>query len=323
MQNRFDLPKSVIIGDKTLRDGIQPEEKSIPTQAKIFLANELVDAGFRSIEIGQYLPLGQDLVQFHDVSQVLKGLKRKPGVETICLAANRMGVDLAVRDKKDGFGADWLNITLSDSEEQTMQLNTTHDEVFNLIKYAVQTAKDVGLKVRSSLMVSWDKSYNLEVDLRIIDRLVNIGITQIDHTDPNGIATPQHIFEHFTNVSQRYPQIDHCLHCHDTRGLGIANYLAAMQAGIRRFDTTMGGIGGFFTSIIDDIPTPPPGTNNSYCISPGRTGMVCTEDFVMMCNKMGIETGIDMDKTLNIGEWVERIIGRRLWSLSLPWGNDI
>jgi hydroxymethylglutaryl-CoA lyase len=180
---------------------------------------------------------------------------------------------------------------------------------------------EVGMKLQICLITIWSCPFKGRTDpklaIEFADRAVAMGCTSLSHSDPYGDVTPPQAFEYFSEVVARHPNIEHYFHNHDWRGFGIANYLAAMQAGVTRFDTCLGGIGGWFSTMVDGVPVK---GAVEYRERPGRTGLVSTEDFVLMCDAMGVETGIDVEKMQIAGQWVEKIVGRRLNAASLPWG---
>jgi hydroxymethylglutaryl-CoA lyase len=154
--------------------------------------------------------------------------------------------------------------------------------------------------------------------LEFTDRLLGMGVDDIEHPDHLGEAVPDKVYDYFVRVMEKHPNPDyHVFHVHDARGMGIACYFAAMQAGINRFETTIGGLGGWPANFVDG--TPVAGLIGLAEVA-RRPGLVSTEDFVVMLDAMGIETGIDVDKVLRLGRIVERIVGRQLWSFCL--GNE-
>lgn len=147
-----------------------------------------------------------------------------------------------------------------------------------------------------------------------VDRAFDIGFDEIEHSDPDGIAAPDAVYEYFSNILKKYPDTGaHSFHAHDIRGMGLASYYAAMEAGVTVFDTAIGGIGGQVANIVDNIPVRGTG---EYYYEEGRTGLVETCDFVTMVNRMGIETGIDEKKCYKIERMTEKILGRKLDSFT-------
>jgi hydroxymethylglutaryl-CoA lyase len=151
-------------------------------------------------------------------------------------------------------------------------------------------------------------------------RWLEIGANDIEHADHDGSATPDRVYDYFSMVLNAVPDPEkHVAHFHSTRGWGLANVLAALQAGITHYESTMGGLGGQPANFVDGIPVA--GTGDYYHKDPGISGLVATEDLVVMLDEMGMETGIDVDSALKIGAMVEKIVGRRLRSECVHTGR--
>jgi hydroxymethylglutaryl-CoA lyase len=145
------------------------------------------------------------------------------------------------------------------------------------------------------------------------NRWFDIGADDVEHADHDGSASPDRVFEYYSQLLQAvkdpHKQI---AYFHTTRGWGLANVLAALQAGVSNFEATMGGIGGQPANFVDGIPVS--GTGDYYYNDPNIVGLVAMEDMVVMMDEMGIDTGLDIDKVLEIGRMTERIVGRTLRS---------
>jgi hydroxymethylglutaryl-CoA lyase len=151
-------------------------------------------------------------------------------------------------------------------------------------------------------------------------RWLDIGADDIEHADHDGSAPPNKVYEYYSMILDAIPDPSkHIAHFHVTRGWGLANVLAALQAGITHFESTLGGTGGQPANFMDGVPVP--GTGKYYYQDPGIVGLVSTEDMVVMMDEMGIDTGIDVDRLLNIGRMMEKIVGRRLRSECVHTGR--
>jgi len=151
-------------------------------------------------------------------------------------------------------------------------------------------------------------------------RFLDIGADDIEHADHDGSAPPDKVFEYFSMIMDEIPDPKlHIAHFHVTRGWGLANVLAALQTGITHFESTLGGIGGQPANFVDNCPVA--GTGKYYYVDPNIVGLVSTEDMVVMMDEMGIETGIDVERLLEIGQTLERIVGRRLRSECIRTGR--
>ncbi len=314
----MNLPKSVTVHDVTIRDGFQREEQFVQTDAKLFVVNRLIDAGVKRIEISNFAN-PRNLPQFKDCEELIKRLPNNPSVEYTYVTLNDKAVERAVRLKQEGYRIDRILPGVSTSEKHHIaNTNKTHVEAFRFLESASKIAHDNGIKFGVVVTTIWGCPFTGKMDYRkaweFVKRYIDLGAEDIEHADHDGEGTPDEVYEYFAGVMERYPDPEkHIFHIHDARGMGIAGYYAAMQAGINQFECTLGGIGGQPANIVDHVPVP--GTGDYYV--PGRrSGLVCEEDFLCMLDGMNIETGIDLDKIYKLGSVVEKILGRNLWSFA-------
>ncbi|MEW6113742.1 MAG: pyruvate carboxyltransferase, partial [Thermodesulfobacteriota bacterium] len=151
-------------------------------------------------------------------------------------------------------------------------------------------------------------------------RWLEIGAADIEHADHDGSAPPNQVYKYFSMVMEEMPDPSlHLAHFHVTRGWGTANVLAALQAGIEKFEGTLGGLGGQPANFLDRVPVG--GTGEYYYVDPNVVGLQSIEDMVVMMDEMGIETGIDVDRLLRLGKMMEKTIGRRLRSEAILNGR--
>lgn len=160
----------------------------------------------------------------------------------------------------------------------------------------------------------------MEKAVEFAQRWLDIGATDVEHADHDGSASPDRVYRYFSMLMDHFQKPDkHIVHFHTTRGWGMANVLAALQAGMTNYESSMGGLGGQPANFVDGVPVS--GTGSYYYKDPSLVGLVSTEDMVVMMDEMGIDTGIDVDKLLELGNMVERIVGRRLRSESIKNGR--
>lgn len=325
MQNFFsNLPKFVSIVDVTSRDGFQHEEKFIPTDAKLWVIDQLIDAGFKKIEISNF-GNPKRMPQFRDAHEVMKRLKRLPGVEYTVVTMTERAVLDALADAAAGYGPHRISVTISTSEPHNLvNAGKPVAEHWQAIEKWMGLAQPAGIHYSVTISTIWGcpiaGPVPMEWAVDFSERLLAMGVHDVCHADHDGQASPDKVYDYFSRVLDRDPHPErHYAHFHVTRGWGLANVLAAMQAGIVNFDTTLGGIGGQPANFIDGVPVA--GTGKYYYSDPSRTGLVSTEDLAVMLDGMGIETGIDIDKLLNLGAMVERIVGRQLRSESVTSGR--
>jgi len=318
------LPKAVTICEETVGEAFQGEERFIPTDAKIFLVNGLVDAGFKYLEVSNFAHPGV-IPQFRDVEEVHRRIPRLPGVAYNTPTPNMRALKRAIELKKEGIGPDYVSIPQATSDAYCKWMfNKTAEEQWPFIEEATKVAHDAGLKVTGIIVCIWacpwlGTKMPVEKALDFTDRYLSIGVDQISHAQGSrtGLNSPgpTEVYEYFSRVLDKHPDPKlHSFHFHDNLGFGLAIFLAAMQAGLTHFETSMGGLSGMPKLIVDGVPTRGAVDPPEDIMNPPRGGLVSTEDFVAMCHSMGIETGVDLTKALIVGRWVEKIVGRTLLS---------
>lgn len=327
----MNFPKKVTIGDITVRDGFQHEEKFIPTEAKIWVAEQLVLAGFKHIEVTNFgNPVG--MPQFKDADELFKKLHKSkaighllPGVSLTAITIREKAIERAILAKKEGWGPDRILLMVSTSESHhTKNSGLSLNEYWKMAEKYIPLAHDAGIKVNGTVSTIWGCPIEGPTEMsKAIDftkRWLDIGANDVEHADHDGSASPDRVYRYFSMLLENIPKPEkHIVHLHTTRGWGLANVLAALQAGMTNYESTMGGIGGQPANFVDGVPVA--GTGSYYYKDPGITGLVSTEDMVVMMDEMGIETNLDVDKVLETGKMVERITGRRLRSEVIRTGR--
>lgn len=327
----LEYPKKVELADITVRDGFQHEEKWIPTPAKLWIAEELILAGYRRIEVTN-LGNPKAMPQFADAEQLLKEIRTSKRVATqigevelTAITIRERAVDRAIELKKAGFGPDRILMMVSTSASH-MKKNSglDHAGYWAEAERCIRKAHDAGIKVNGTVSTIWgcpiEGPTRLEDAVAFTKRFLEIGADDIEHADHDGSAPPNRVYDYFSMILDAMPDPSkHLAHFHVTRGWGLANVLAALQAGMIRYESTLGGIGGQPANFFDGYPVA--GTGRYYYQDANNVGLVCTEDLVVMLDEMGIETGIDVDRVLATGRMVERIIGRRLRSETIKSGR--
>lgn len=320
MAAKLQLPRKVVVHDLTVRDGFQSEQHIIPTEAKLWIINALIDAGFKHMEVSAFAP-PRFQPQFRDAEQVLAGLPKRDDVVYSCVTTGRKATDRAFQARDQGYRVDRILVGVVSASERLNKIvvGMNYPETWEWVKDCVKKAHERSMRVNAFLTGIFsppapeEKGGNLmERGLEFTDRLLDMGVDDIEHPDHLGEATPDRSYEYLVRVMERHPDPErHTFHIHDARGMGLACYLAAMQAGITHFETTMGGLGGWPANFVDGVPVT--GVAGLAELS-RRPGLVSTEDFVVMCDGMGIDCGVDVDKVLALGRMVEKIVGRQLWS---------
>lgn len=324
-------PKKVFLGDITVRDGFQHEEKFIPTEAKLWTAVKLIQAGFKRIEITN-LGNPKGMPQFKDADDILKALRASkeiaellPNVTVTAITIREKAIERAIETRKAGYGPDRILLMVSTSEpHHERNSGLPLKEYWKMSEQYIKKAHDAGLLVNGTVSTIWGcpiiGKTEMKMGLEFTKRWLDIGADDVEHADHDGSAAPNRVYDYYSMVLDAIPDpAKHIAHFHTTRGWGLANVLAALQAGVTHFESTMGGIGGQPANFVDG--TPVKGTGDYYYRDPSLSGMVSSEDMLVMMDEMGIDTGIDIDKALNIGRMVERIVGRRLRSETVTSGR--
>lgn len=328
--HELNYPKRVQIGDITVRDGFQHEEIWIPTDAKLFYLEELILCGIKHLEVTN---LGNPaaMPQFKDADELLKRLRNskklsKAGINwsdisLTCVTIREKAVDRAIAARKEGWGPDRILMMVStDEEHHFANSGTTLPAYWEEAKRCIEKARDVGIKMNGTVSTIWGSPISgptqLEDAVEFTKRWLEIGAADIEHADHDGSAPPNQVYKYYSMVMGQLPDPKlHVAHFHVTRGWGTANCLAALQAGIQIFEATLGGLGGQPANFMDRVPVS--GTGAYYYRDPNVVGLQSIEDLVVMFDEMEIETGIDVDRLLDLGTMMEKTIGRRLRSESI------
>tara|TARA_B100000029_G_scaffold206785_1_gene204529 strand:+ start:752 stop:1714 length:963 start_codon:yes stop_codon:yes gene_type:complete len=299
-----DLPKFVEIHEEGPREGFQIEPGPISTVDKIKLIDALSRTGLKHIQACSFV--NPRLVPgWADAEQVVEGFMAHEDVEYTGLYFNGNGLDraLAFKDKLSISGS----ISLTASEGFTKKnLNRTHEENVSAMKRHVTSHLELGIPVnRIGVMAAFGCNYEGDISPDTVVQTLKDGmaianetgaeITLFSLADTMGWAAPHRIEKVIGKVRSVWPNIDISLHLHDTRGLAIANAYAALKMGISRFDSTVGGLGGC-----------------PFAGQPKAAGNICTEELVLLCEELGISTGIDLDQLIEVGRLAEDIVGHQL-----------
>jgi hydroxymethylglutaryl-CoA lyase len=324
-------PSKVTIGDITVRDGFQHEEKFIPTAAKLWLTEQLILAGFKHVEITNFgNPAG--MPQFRDADELMKKIRASktiahllPEVKLTAVTIRERAIERAIQARNEGWGPDRILLMVSTSESHHVKNSgLSLQEYWAMAEKYIPIARAAGMKVNGTVSTIWgcpiEGPTKMEKAVEFAQRWFDIGATDVEHADHDGSASPDRVYRYFSMLLDKIPVPEkQIVHLHTTRGWGLANVLAALQAGMTNYESTLGGIGGQPANFVDGVPVA--GTGAYYYADPGITGLVQTEDMVVMMDEMGIETNLDIEKVLETGRMVERITGRRLRSETIRTGR--
>jgi hydroxymethylglutaryl-CoA lyase len=331
------MPRKVVIGDITIRDGFQHEEKTISTAAKIYYAEEMILAGCREIELTN-LGSPEGIPQFKDAEEVLsyfRGERFKKNCERrgvnpqditfTAVTIREKAVDRAIELRKRGIGPDRILMMVStEPEHHFANSGTTLPNYWKEAERCIKKAADVGIKMNGTVSTIWGSpiagATKLEDAVEFTKRFLEIGAADIEHADHDGSASPPDVYRYFSMILDEIPNPEvHLAHFHETKRIAAASVLAAMQAGICRFEATLGGLGGQPANFLDDSPVK--GTGDYYYKDPRYVGRVTMEDLLVMIDEMGIEHGYDVNRVLALGRLMEKTIGRRLRSEAIYNGR--
>lgn len=272
------------------RDGLQVEAAFVPTEEKIALVDALSRAGLAKIEVTAFVS-PKAIPALRDAEVVMREIERRPGVVYTALVPNVRGAERAIESK-----ADELNLVMSATESHNLaNLRMTREQSFAGLKDVAATARDGGVAVNVSLSCTFGCPMEGDVPAAtvlgwcaaFVDEMGADGVSLCDTT---GMAYPSQVAALTAAFRERWPKTELTLHFHNTRGMGLANVLAAIDAGADRFDASIGGIGG--------CP-----------YAPGATGNVCSEEIVHALELMGYDTGIDLDALLAASRRLPALIG--------------
>ncbi|MFL2934775.1 MAG: hydroxymethylglutaryl-CoA lyase [Thalassobaculaceae bacterium] len=299
-----DLPDFVEINEEGPREGFQIEPGPISTSDKIKLIDALSETGLKNIQTCSFV--NPRLVPgWADAEAVVEGFTPKKGIKYSGLYFNGNGLDRALKykDKLTLSGS----ISLTASEGFTKKnLNRSHAENVAAMKRQAAAHLDKNIIVnRIGVMAAFGCNYQGDIAPEIVVNTLKDGmliaketgseITVFSLADTMGWAAPHRIERVLGKVRNQWPEMDISLHLHDTRGLAVANAYAGLKMGIRRFDTTVGGLGGC-----------------PFAGQPKAAGNICTEELVLLCEELGIKTGVNLDRLIEVGRLAEDIVGHQL-----------
>ena len=312
--------KTITLCEVGPRDGLQNEQKILTTDEKVRLIERAVSSGFKVVEVGSFMS-PKAVPQMADTDEVFRRLAKAPGVEYRALIANMKGL---FRAAACGCVKTKLNVSASETHN-LKNLNCTPAESVARFAPIVEAAADPeklaalmaengtaavipGQKIEVSGSISmafgspWDSEIPVSTVCSIIDAYLAAGVTEISLSDASGQAYPGQVYDICEEMKKRYPEVKFWLHFHNTRGLGIANILAGIEAGFANFDSAFAGVGG--------CP-----------FVPGATGNVASEDVVHAMKGCGVHTGIDLDMAIETARRVAEAVGHPTDSSMLRAGR--
>jgi len=286
-----NIPTRVQLIDVGPRDGLQNEKAPVPAEVKIGLVHRLQEAGLKEIEVTSYVS-PKWVPQMADNHEVMGGIARMPGVEYSVLTPNLKGYEAAVQDRPDEI------VVFGSASEAFSQKNINCSIAESIERFApvVEAARAAGIRVRGAMSCTVGCPYEGEVAPDRVGYLAGllkgIGVQRVDVADTIGVGTPRKMQRAIEATLAHFALDDVSGHFHDTYGQALSNTLAALELGVWNFQSSVAGLGG--------CP-----------YAKGATGNVATEDVVYMLHGMGIDTGIDLDKLIDAGQYISDFLGRK------------
>lgn len=297
------LPKKIHLSEEGPREGFQIERNPIPTERKVELIDALSETGLKQIQVASFVNPKQ-VPGMADSEEVVRQMTMKPGVAYTALWFNQRGLDRASQTNKLTLLGK-IRMFPSDAFLKS-NLKRTAEEHLKIVHLEMDDFKAAGIPVeRIAITSAFGCNFQGEIPpervLHDIGRGLaiaaehDIGVNVVSLADTMAWATPMTVRRLIEAIQKKYPQLRISLHLHDTRGMGVANAYAGLELGVDMFDTSVAGLGGC-----------------PFAKHKGAAGNLCTEDFVFLCDELGIETGVDLEKLIECAELAEDIVGHPL-----------
>jgi hydroxymethylglutaryl-CoA lyase len=294
LETPMKLPTKVKIIDVGARDGLQNEKQPVSTEVKIDLVHRLQDAGLKEIEVTSFVS-PKWVPQMADNAEVMRGIRRKPGVRYSVLTPNMKGFEAAIAGPCEEWPDEIVVFSAASEAFNQKNINCSIAESIKRIAPVTEAARAKGVHVRGAMSCTVGCPYEGDIAPEKVGNLArlmkDIGVQRVDVADTIGVGTPVKV-RRALEATLAYYGIDNiAVHFHDTYGQALANTLAALELGVWNFQSSVAGLGG--------CP-----------YAKGATGNVATEDVVYMLHGMGIETGMDLDRLIDAGVYISEALGR-------------
>ena len=293
----------VVLCECFARDGLQHEPTFVPTEKKIELLKRFAALGFPRIEATSFTHPG-NVPQFTDADAILTGIERRPGVRYKATCVNMRSIERAVAAAQAGYGPEEISVIMVASDAFLQRaFKRTHAEQLGVISGMIEASRaapkpfEIIGTISSALGCPYEGAIPVPRVIEYAQWLAAQGVRYIAIGDTTGMGNPRSVYRLFSELLAAVPGIFPIAHFHDTRGMGLANCVAAYDAGVRHFDAAFGGTGGNPAKI-------------TY--TEGYSGNVCTEDLVTMFESMGIDTGLNLADLLETARQCEEALGREL-----------
>jgi hydroxymethylglutaryl-CoA lyase len=276
------------VNEVVMRDGLQIEERFVTTSLKVGLLNDISRTGVSKIEVSSFTS-PKTIPSLSDADAVFGAISRTPGVIYSALVPNHRGAERAIAADVDEVN---LVMSASESHSRANLRMTTSDSMNQFRDIVIDLPPTIkrNVSISTAFGCPFEGAVSTEKLLNIVESLTELGFSAITLCDTTGIANPRQVEALFHILFKEWPQLTLTAHFHDTRGLGLANALSAYDAGVRHFDSSLGGLGG--------CP-----------YAPGASGNVCTEDMIHMFKSMNIDCSVDLQSLCRIARQLPDIIG--------------
>lgn len=283
--------KRIFFNEVVTRDGFQIEPEFIATDAKVALVDALSECGYAKIEVTSFTS-PKAIPMLRDAEEVMGRIRRVPGVEYTVLVPNLRGAERAMESR-----ADELNLVMSTSETHNLaNLRMPREKSFAALSEVIRVVggrTPINVSLSTCFGCPMEGEVPQEEVLAWAQRFADLGVRGLTICDTTGMANPAQVARMCEALQQRFDGLQLTLHFHNTRGMGLANVLAAAQSGITRFDGSLGGLGG--------CP-----------YAPGASGNISSEDALHMLAAMGYDTGVDLAKLLQVARALPGIVGHEV-----------
>lgn len=288
----MNLPKAVEIREVGPRDGLQNEKIFIPTDLKVQWINLISETGVRHIEVSSFVS-PKWIPALADHHEVFEQIARHEKITYAALVPNLKGIEGAIQQKVDEIA---LFISASEEHNQS-NVNASINQSLQNLKAVAEVANREGISLRGYISTVFGSPFDDEVKLQtvkdIIDAYLAMGVSEISLGDTIGVADPVQVKAILTELLTQYDSDLFALHFHDTYGRALANIFAALELGITKYDSAIGGLGG--------CP-----------YAPGASGNVSTNDLVNFLHRLGVQTNIDEGKLFTATRFLQQAINRQL-----------
>lgn len=284
-----DTQRRVAINEVAVRDGFQSEPAFVATEDKIRLIDRLSDTGLARIEVTSFVS-PKAIPNLRDAQEVMQGIRRNPAVIYAALVPNERGAQRALECRVDE-----INLVMSVGETHNIaNMRMSHEQSLTQFRRVMALVQGTPMRVNGCVATAFgcpfDGAQPVQKVMDVVAQYLAMGMHSITLADTTGMASPRQVGELCRVFFDSFPDVALTLHFHNTRGMGLANVVAGLEAGAGSFDASLGGIGG--------CP-----------FAPGATGNICTEDLVHMLHACGIDTGVDLDLLLAVAKDLPSIVG--------------